>query len=609
MFETEYLLITFLISLRLISFFMVLPILFPKGTPNQIKIALSLVLAFIISSYFYDTAIDLTTASSFIMAVISETCAGLFLGIAVSLTIEAIRIAGSLLDLYVGLSMVSLYDPTTSSNSSLIERLFYYIAITVFLIADGHHLLINIIIESYEAVALGNNIVFQDSIWIMLQGFVSYFALAVQLAIPVILIILITDIIMGLVSRSVPQINVMILGLPIKLIAGLAAILLFLPYLLRGIALIFDNIPTNIRDILKAVPVMFIFATEEKTEDATPRKKQEARKKGQVAKSKEMNQALTLLACTLLLAGFSGFVSGSLRDTFIHFISIDFTTGLDFRFLQKNLITVLGRIAIALLPIVIPIMVMGVFANFVQTGFIFSTKALKPEFSKINPISGFKRMFSQKTAIELIKNLAIVAIIAYSGYGYLKDNFTKILTVGDLYLPSLILQIKELFLGIFLKVVLILIVIAIFDFVYQRFSFNKELKMTKQEVKEEYKQDEGDPQLKSKIKQKQREFATRRMMQAIPEATVIVTNPTHFAVALKYTDNTNSAPKVVAKGADYLAMKIKEAAKKNNIPIVENRPLARKLYDEVSIDDEIPPELYKGVAEILAAIYKLKKTR
>ena len=133
--------------------------------------------------------------------------------------------------------------------------------------------------------------------------------------------------------------------------------------------------------------------------------------------------------------------------------------------------------------------------------------------------------------------------------------------------------------------------------------------MTKQEIKEEYKQDEGDPQLKSKIKQKQREFATRRMMQAIPEATVIVTNPTHFAVALKYIDNTNSAPKVVAKGADYLALKIKEAAKKNNVPVVENRPLARKLYDEVKIDQEIPPELYKGVAEILAAIYKLKKNR
>ena len=223
----EYLIITFFISLRLISFFMVLPILFPKGTPNQMKIVLSLIVAFIISSYFYDVTLDLTTAAAFVLAVISEVVAGLFLGITVSLTIEAIRIAGSLLDIYVGLSMVSLYDPTTSSNTSLIEKLFYYIAITVFIIADGHHLLIKIIIESYETVPIGNNIVFQDSIWIMIQGFISYFNLAVKLAIPVILIILITDIIMGLVSRSVPQINVMILGLPIKLIAGLAAIILF----------------------------------------------------------------------------------------------------------------------------------------------------------------------------------------------------------------------------------------------------------------------------------------------------------------------------------------------------------------------------------------------
>ena len=253
---------------------------------------------------------------------------------------------------------------------------------------------------------------------------------------------------------------------------------------------------------------MFIFASEEKTEQATPRKKQEARKKGQVAKSKEVNQALTLLVFVLLLAIFSGYVSGTLRDTFIHFLSLDFKSGVDFNFLQKNLITVLWRVAIVLLPIMIPIMIMGVFANFAQTGFIFSTKVLKPELSKINPISGFKKMFSQKTAIELVKNLAIVSVIAYSGYDYLKDNFRQILTIGNLYLPALVIQIKELFLGIFLKVVLILTIIAIIDFVYQKFSFNKEVKMTKQEIKEEYKQMKETLRLKSKIKQKQREIAT-----------------------------------------------------------------------------------------------------
>ncbi len=609
MFDTAYLILTLLIFIRLITFFSLIPVLFPTGTPAQLKIAFSLLLAFIVSTYFQGTALDLNTSYSFISAIINEVMSGMILGLTVNLTFEAFRILGSLLDMHIGLSMLSFFDPNSKSNSTLIERLFYTIAITLFLISDGHHLLIKIMIESYTIVPLGRTIIFQESIVHFFGIFISSFLLALKLALPIILIIILTDITLGLVARAVPQLNVMIIGLPIKLVIGLAVVVISLPIILRGMASAFDGLPELIRGILKAVPIGIIFASEEKTEEATPRKKSEARKKGQVAKSKEVNLALTLLACTLLLASLSGYVTGNLRSLLIYFLNQDFLTTIDYLSLQKFMAVALWKIALIYLPIAIPIMLMGVLANFIQTGFILSSEPIKPQLSKLNPISGFKRMFSKKSFMDLLKNLAIVGIVGYIGYGYIRDNYSQILTLGNLYLPSLGVELKNLFISIFSKVTLVMVIIALVDFIYQRYSFNKDLKMTKQEIKEEFKQDEGDPQLKSKIKQRQREIASRRMMQAVPEATVVVTNPTHYAVALKYEDSAMAAPKVVAKGADIIALKIKEIAKANNVPIIENRPLARRLYDEVDLEKEIPQEMYQGVAELLAALYKLKKGR
>lgn len=272
-------------------------------------------------------------------------------------------------------------------------------------------------------------------------------------------------------------------------------------------------------------------------------------------------------------------------------------------------LTVVGRIAMGILPVALPIMLAGVIASLMQTGFLVTGEPIKPSLGKINPIKGFKNMFSMKTLVELVKNLVMISIVAFIGYKYIIDNFDKIMQISNLYLPTLGVEIKGLVLGIFKKITLLLVILATIDYIVQFRMHNKELRMSKQEVKEEYKQMEGDPQLKAKIKQRQKEMSQNRMMQSVGDATVIITNPTHIAIAIKYVEGQMEAPKLIAKGAGNIAIKIKELAKEADIPIIENKPLARLIYKEVELEENIPQEMYQAVAEILAMIYKLKQKK
>jgi flagellar biosynthetic protein FliR/FlhB len=249
---------------------------------------------------------------------------------------------------------------------------------------------------------------------------------------------------------------------------------------------------------------------------------------------------------------------------------------------------------------------MGIAANLMQTGIMFTKEPLKPDFKKLNPINGIKKMFSVRTLVELIKDIALISVVGYIGYKFIRENYTKILNLYNLRFGVLIEAIKELIQSIFFKVTLVLVAIGLADYIFQIRQFKKDMRMTKQEIKEEFKQQEGDPQVKGKIKQKQREMAMSRMMQSIPDASVIVTNPTHLAIALRYKEGKDEAPKVIGKGADYIALKIKEKAREYEIPIIENKPLARMIYEKVEIDEEIPVEMYQAVAEILAVIMKSK---
>lgn len=540
---------------------------------------------------------------------ISEIITGIVLGFAVELCFMAAKFAGSMMDIQSGLSMASMFDPNSNSNATLMERLLYWISLVIFFIVDGHHILLFQLIESFKWITIGKFILFQGSAGIIIEAFISFFIIGFKMAIPIILIVIITDLVLGLMSRTVPQLNVMILGLPIKILIGLASFLFAMPIFLRLIGDAFGvmtEVFKGIFNTLPMIPILFIFASDDKTEEATPHKLNEAKKKGQVAKSKEASLALTLLACTLIITALGNYIVEGLKDTIIHF----FTNFLEMELSYNNLFYItfvtLTRVAMIVLPVMIPIMIMGIAANLMQTGIMFTKEPIKPDLKKLNPISGIKRMFSVRTLVELVKDVLLITVVGYIGYKFIVGNYTKILNLYNLRFSVLIEAIKELIQSIFFKVTLVLVALALADYIFQRRQFKKDMRMTKQEIKEEFKQQEGDPQVKGKIKQKQREMAMSRMMQSIPDASVVVTNPTHLAIALRYKQGKDEAPKVIGKGADYIALKIKEKAREYEVPIIENKPLARMIYQKVEIDEEIPVEMYQAVAEILAVIMKSK---
>jgi len=569
----------------------------------------------IILSYIILPGVDfskINSASSMMIFMgngISEIITGIILGFAVELCFMTAKFAGSMMDIQSGLSMASMFDPNSNSNATLIERLLYWISLVIFFIVDGHHILLLQLIESFKWVTLGKLILFQGSAGIVIEAFISFFIIGFKMAIPIILIVIITDLVLGLMSRTVPQLNVMILGFPVKILIALASFLFAMPIFLNLIGEAFSlmtEVFKGIFNTLPMIPVLFIFASDDKTEEATPHKLNEAKKKGQVAKSKEASLALTLLACTLIITALGNYIVEGLKDTIIHFLTNFLYMELSYNNLFYITFITLTRVAMLVLPVMIPIMIMGIAANLMQTGIMFTKEPIKPDFKKLNPISGIKKMFSVRTLVELVKDVLLITVVGYIGYKFIMENYTKILNLYNLRFSVLIEAIKELIESIFFKVALVLVALALADYIFQRKQFKKDMRMTKQEIKEEFKQQEGDPQVKGKIKQKQREMAMSRMMQSIPDASVIVTNPTHLAIALRYKQGKDEAPKVIGKGADYIALKIKEKAREYEIPIIENKPLARMIYEKVEIDEEIPVEMYQAVAEILAVIMKSK---
>ena len=583
---------------------------FPKGTPNIVKIMFSVILGFmLITGIDYSYVNNINGNFQFILYCLIEISTGLTFGFITNMCFSCIRYAGSFMDLQVGFAMMSMFDPTSNSNVTLIERMLYWFSLVVFIIVDGPNMIIKILIESFNVIHIGKFILNQNSAMHVIDVFTRYFQLGIRIAIPIVLIIILTDLTMGLVAKTVPQLNVMILGMPVKIVLGLGVLALSLPVILNIIGSAFDSIPSSIRELYKVFPLIFVFASDDKTEEATPHKLSEARKKGQVAKSKEVNSAIILLTSTIILLTLGEYIANSFKKNIIEFLSNYLNMTLNESSLQSIIVTILWRFAVVFLPVVVPLMIMGIGANLIQTGYINSKEPLKPQLSKINPINGFKKIFSMRTVIELIKDIAVISVVGYVGYGFIKSNFNKVLAMTSLKFPVIVTSFLKLITNIFFRVSLIMIAIALIDFIYQKLQFKKDMKMTKQEIKEEFKQMEGDPQIKGKIKQKQREMAMGRMMQSVPDASVVITNPTHIAVALKYEDGKDNAPTLVAKGSDYIAIKIKEIAKENEIPIIENKPLARLIFKEVEIESEIPSEMYQAVAEILALVYKLKRRK
>lgn len=346
----------------------------------------------------------------------------------------------------------------------------------------------------------------------------------------------------------------------------------------------------------------------EKTEDATSKKLKDVRNEGNVAKSTEVVTAATLISLFICLKFIIGFIGERLLDVFDVFYKLipryvnDGIETEEFNFL---LIETVLNLAIAVAPFLLLGFIVAFFSNSLQFKYQITTKTLQPKMDKLNPINGFKRMFSMNTLVELLKSVVKVFAIGYIAYGVLTEHVEELFLLYDMSVNQGILLMHDVILELLMKICILFCVIAAADFMYQKWKFKEDNKMTKQEVKDEFKNQEGDPKVKGQQRQRMQQASQRRMMAAIPQADVVITNPTHFAVALAYESGQGQAPVVVAKGADFLAGRIKEIAKENSVEIVENKPLARMLYYNVELGAEIPPELYQAVAEVLAYVYQL----
>lgn len=345
--------------------------------------------------------------------------------------------------------------------------------------------------------------------------------------------------------------------------------------------------------------------SQNKTEKPTPKRRRELREKGQVAKSREIpSVAIILLGATALYfsASYVYHQNYVLLRVLLGDSSLFVDTGnLNYHLFLKVVNTSLLMIA----PVAITVFLAAIFSNYVQVRGIFSFQPIKPDFSKINPLNGFKQLFSLRSFAELVKSMAKLGIVTYVAYKVVKNEKELLLPLFDTDLRTILIYICKVSFKIFYKTAGVMLILALLDYFYQRWQFEKDQMMTKQEVKEEYKQIEGNPLIKARIRAIQKSMARKRMMAAVPEADVIITNPTRIAVALKYDKDEMEAPRVVAKGMRRVAEKIREIGKAHGIPIVEDKPLAQILFKEVELNTTIPEKLYQAVAKILAYVYRL----
>lgn len=343
----------------------------------------------------------------------------------------------------------------------------------------------------------------------------------------------------------------------------------------------------------------------DKTEKPTPQKLREARREGRVPRSVEVNTAVLMMVSALLLQGPGKTMVINLKwiitDLVVNISTIDLT----FLWLQRKMMDMVLSLTPSIAMIVLVIMITGIVVTIAQTGFLWASKNVGFKFDRINPLNGFKRIFSAKGLIELGRALLKLLVVGWVAYRFLRTRAYEVENLLQTDLISGISDFMALAINLALRIAVAYVVLAAADFAYQRYDFMKNMRMTKQEIKEEFKRSEGDPIYKSRIRSQMRQMARRRMMASVPEATVVVTNPTHIAVALKYEAGMD-APKVVAKGAHKVAERIKEIAKENDVPVIENKPLARSMYKSMDLDQEISAEFYMAVAEILSTVYRMK---
>ncbi|WP_407947302.1 flagellar biosynthesis protein FlhB [Pectinatus sottacetonis] len=345
----------------------------------------------------------------------------------------------------------------------------------------------------------------------------------------------------------------------------------------------------------------------EKTEDPTTKRLSDAHKKGQVAKSQDLSASIVILIGFFTLWGYGQYMYEEITQ-FMAFIFMNMPLVIDTEYIIHLFFETMGVLAKTVLPVMLAILLAGLALNYYQVGFIFTVEPLSFDLNRLNPITGMGRIFSKRSLMELFKSIAKILIVGYFVYLYIIDEVIQMPKLIFMDLQMALITIVNIIFKLAFEICAVLLILGIIDFMYQKWQHKQELKMSKQDIKDEFKQSEGDPQVKGKIKQKQKQMSIQRMMHEVPKADVIITNPTHFAIALKYEQGM-TAPLIIAKGQDLVAQKIKAIAREAHIVIVENKPLARALYLSTEIGDVVPQELYKAVAEVLAYVYRLKKKK
>ena len=349
------------------------------------------------------------------------------------------------------------------------------------------------------------------------------------------------------------------------------------------------------------------FFAGEKTEKATPRKREDSRKKGQVAKSADLTGAFALFAMFLMLSFFGPMIGQQLLSLIGDLLSPQYLLFNVSEGMSGMVIDLMLRVGLILAPFFIVAVVFGILINYLQVGTLFSLEAIQPKLERIDPIKGVKRIVSMKAVVEFLKSLFKFLIILTTAVAVLWQNQKELSRMAVEQIRESIVALAGITIELGLWVSVALLALALLDFFYQRFDFEKSIRMSKQDIKDEYKNSEGDPLIKSKIKQQQREMAMRRMMQEIPNADVVITNPTHYAVVIRYDDKKDFAPLVVAKGVDRVAFHIRDVAKEHDVAIVENKPLARALYAQINIGEVVDESFYQAIAEVLAFVYQMKQ--
>lgn len=344
----------------------------------------------------------------------------------------------------------------------------------------------------------------------------------------------------------------------------------------------------------------------QKTEDPTPRRLEEAHKRGQVVHSREVNNWFVLFASTLVIVMAGPGIMSDMSELFKGLLEQSYAVPTDAAGLGAAVRDVAGRVFSNLLLPLLAISCAGALSGFIQTGPLFTFEPISPDLSRISPLKGFGRLFSKRAVVEFLKGIAKLVLVGIAIYIVLRPHFDNVDHFIGLEPSQSLLEMRMLFLKMMIGALAVLSVLAIFDYVFQRSEFMKQMRMSKQEIKEEYKQTEGDPMVKGKLRQLREQKARQRMMQAVPTADVVITNPTHYAVALKYDTAAMDAPMMVAKGVDAVAERIKALAKENDVPVIENPALARALYSSMEIDQVIPRDHYKAVAEVISYVFRLK---